>query len=41
MTKTKIIYAKGYKDVKSTDKSLFTEAIAAAKQADKVIIFLG
>lgn len=41
LNKTKIIYAKGYKDVKSTDKSLFNEAIAAAKQADKVIMFLG
>lgn len=31
LNKTKILYAKGYKDVKSMDKSLFSEAVAAAK----------
>lgn len=38
---TKIIYARGYKDTRSTDTSYFDEAVAAAKQADKVLLFLG
>jgi beta-glucosidase len=33
LTKTKITYAAGYKSAKSTDKSLFAEAIAAANSA--------
>lgn len=41
LNKTKILFAKGYKDAKSMDKSLFSEALAAAKQADKVLLFLG
>lgn len=38
---TKITFCKGYKDPKSTDKSLFQEAITAANQADKILLFLG
>ena len=38
---TKIIFAKGYKDVQSMDTSLFNEAIAAAATVDKVLLFLG
>lgn len=39
--KTKITFAKGYKDTRSTDTSFFAEAIAAAKSADRVLLFLG
>lgn len=38
---TKIIYAQGYKDTRSNDTSFFDEAIAAAKQADKILLFIG
>jgi beta-glucosidase len=38
---SKIIYAQGYKDTRSTDTSYFNEAIAAASQADRVLLFLG
>lgn len=41
LTSTKILFAKGYKDTRSTDTSLFDEAIAAANSADKVLLFLG
>lgn len=41
LTKTKITFAKGYKDAQNIDKSLFQEAVAAANQANKVILFLG
>lgn len=41
MTSTNIIYAKGYKDTRSTDTSYFEEALAAANQADKILLFLG
>lgn len=41
MTKTKITFAKGYKDAQSLDKSLFAEAIAAANQSNKILLFLG
>lgn len=41
LTKTKITFAKGYKDAGSTDKSLFAEAVAAANQSAKVLLFLG
>ena len=38
---TKIIYAQGYKDTRSTDDSYFNDAIAAANQVDRVLLFLG
>ncbi len=41
LTSTNIIYARGYKDTRSTDTSYFDEAVAAANQADKVLLFLG
>lgn len=41
LTKTKITFAKGYKDVTSTDRSLIAEAVAAANQASKVLLFVG
>jgi len=41
LSKTKITFAKGYKDARSTDTSLFNEAIAAAQASDKILLFLG
>lgn len=41
LTKTKITFAKGYKDFKSLDKGLFHEAITVASQASKVLLFVG
>jgi beta-glucosidase len=41
LTSTKIVYAQGYKDTRSTDTSFFNEAISAASTADKVLLFLG
>jgi beta-glucosidase len=38
---TKIMYAPGYKNTRSTDTSLFSEAIAIANNADKVLMFVG
>jgi beta-glucosidase len=41
LTSTKIVYAQGYKDTRSTDTSYFNEAISAANNADRVLLFLG
>lgn len=41
LTSTKILYAQGYKSTRSTDTSLFNEAIAAASSSDKILLFLG
>lgn len=41
LTSTNIKYAQGYKDTRSTDTSYFSEAIAAAQSADKVLLFIG
>lgn len=41
LTKTKITFAQGYKDARSSDTSFFPAAIAAANAADKVLLFLG
>jgi beta-glucosidase len=38
---TKIIYAQGYKDARSTDTSYFNEAVTAASSADAVLLFVG
>ena len=41
LTNTKITFAKGYKNARSTDKSLFSEALAVANQSSKILLFLG
>lgn len=41
LTKTKITFAKGYKDATSKDLSLIQEAVNVASQADKVLLFIG
>lgn len=38
---SKIIYAQGYKSTRSTDTSYFADAVNAAKQADRVLLFIG
>ena len=41
LPQTQINYVRGYKDARSTDTSLFEEAVSAASQADAVLLFLG
>lgn len=41
LTSSKIIYAQGYKSTRSTETTYFAEAVNAAKQADRVLLFLG
>lgn len=38
---TKISYATGYKDTRSTDTSYFADAVSIANNSDKIIMFVG
>ena len=41
LTNTKIRYASGYKDARSTDTSYFADALSIANSADKILLFVG